>query len=575
MTALRPLRATAYSAAVARLRGTFVVVALFSAAVNVLMLTGPMFMLQVYDRVLSSGSVPTLQALYLMVVVLFVFLGVYDFLRSRIMSRAAYRLDQEISDEAYAVWLRAALADLPMLNRPLSDLAIVRGFLSSPVVLGFFDLPWIPIYVAVCFFVHPWLGWLTVAGLGVVLVLALLNQFTTRKHTAKAMQMDGAESFFVEQSRRTAEAVLPMGMRRGVAARWSQMHRDGLATAQVGGDRGQGYTAASKAFRLLLQSSLLGLGGYLALQQQITAGMIVATSIIAGRALAPVDQVIGQWATVVRAREAHRRLRETFAAAPVPRPTVDLPPAKGHLGVAGVSKYVPGDRARERAPILDGVTFGLEPGDALGVIGPSASGKSTLARILVGATLPDEGSVRLDGATLDQWSEDALGSQIGYLPQRLELLTGTVRDNIARFDPEAADEEVIKAARLAGVHEMILQLPDGYATQMTTDAGPFSGGQLQRIGLARAVYGGPRYVVMDEPNSNLDAAGDDALSQAILALREAGSTVVVMAHRPSAIAAVNKVMVLHGGRVAEFGARDEILQKSLRPRAVPTSSETA
>lgn len=353
------------------------------------------------------------------------------------------------------------------------------------------------------------------------------------------------------------------------------MHRDGLATGQVGADRSQGFAAASKAFRLLLQSSLLGLGGYLALQQEISAGMIVATSIIAGRALAPVDQVIGQWTSVVRALEAHNRLGATFAKAPQLRPTIDLPPAKGHLAVAGVSKFVPGDRARERPPILDSVSFRLEPGDALGVIGPSASGKSTLARILVGATLPDEGAVRLDGATLDQWNEQALGRQIGYLPQRLELLSGTVRDNIARFDPDASDDEVIKAAQVAGVHDMILQLPDGYATQMTTEAGPFSGGQLQRIGLARAVYGTPRYVVMDEPNSNLDAAGDDALSQAIMTLRDAGTTVVVMAHRPSAIAAVNKVLVLHGGRVAEFGPRDDVLQKSLRPRAKPQQEEPA
>lgn len=401
-----------------------------------------------------------------------------------------------------------------------------------------------------------------------VLVLALANQAATRKYTVQAMQMDGTESFFVEQSRRTAEAVLPMGMRAGVSARWAAMHREGLATAQVGGDRGQGFAATSKAFRLLLQSTLLGLGGYLALQQQISAGMIVATSIIAGRALAPVDLVIGQWASVVRAREAHQRLKTTFAEAPAPRPVVDLPAAKGHLSAGSLTKYVPGDRARERAPILDRVVFQLEPGDALGVIGPSASGKSTLARILVGATLPDEGAVRLDGATLDQWSEAALGKQIGYLPQKLELLTGTVRDNIARFDPDASDEEVIKAARIAGVHEMILQLPDGHATQMTNESGPFSGGQIQRIGLARAVYGMPRYVVMDEPNSNLDAAGDDALSQAITTLREAGSTVVVMAHRPSAIAAVNKVLVLHGGKLADFGLRDDVLQKSLRPRAV-------
>ncbi|WP_299030934.1 type I secretion system permease/ATPase [uncultured Sulfitobacter sp.] len=570
-----PLRKTVYSDALKRLRGSFMAVGLFSAAVNILMLTGPMFMLQVYDRVLSSGSVPTLQALYIIVVFLFVFMGVYDFLRARVMSRAAYRLDQAVGDEAYSIWMRSALTDQPTLGRPLGDLSIVRGFLSSPAMLGLFDLPWIPLYLAVTFIVHPLLGWTTVAGLCVVLVLALLNQFSSRAYHAKAMQMDSSESFFIEQSRRTAEAVLPMGMRPGVAARWSAMHRDGLAVGQIGADRSQSFTATSKAFRLLLQSTLLGLGGYLALQQQITAGMIVAASIIAGRALAPVDQVIGQWASLVRAREANRRLKATFAAQPLKRPVVDLPPAKGYLTVQGVTKFVPGDRSHERPPILDAVSFQLEPGDALGVIGPSASGKSTLARVLVNATLADEGGVRLDGATLDQWSETALGSQIGYLPQKLELLTGTVRDNIARFDPDASDEEVIKAAKIAGVHEMILMLPDGYATELVHDSAPLSGGQLQRIGLARAVYGTPRYVVLDEPNSNLDAAGDDALSQAIMVLREAGSTVVVMAHRPSAIASVNKVMVLHSGRVAEFGDRDTVLKKTVRPRPAPQPEPTA
>ncbi|WP_052265234.1 type I secretion system permease/ATPase [Ruegeria sp. ANG-R] len=564
--------ASAYEGAVRKLRRTFIAVALFSAAVNILMLTGPMFMLQVYDRVLASGSVPTLQALYLIVLVLFVFLGVYDFLRTRLMSRASYRLDQMVGKPAYDIWVRSALQETPALGRPLNDLAVVRGFLPSPSMLGFFDLPWIPLYLAVVFYIHAWLGWLTVAGLSVVLVLALANQWSTNRHHAKAMQMDGTESFFVEQSRRNAEAIVPLGMASRVAGKWADMHHDGLATGQVGGDRAEGFAAASKAFRMLLQSTLLGLGGYLALQQEISAGMIVATSIIAGRALAPVDQVIGQWRNVVRAREAHRRLKTAFASVPAMKPIIDLPPATGHLKLAGVTK-LPGDRRADRPPILENVSFRLEPGDAVGVIGPSASGKSTLARILVGALLPDQGEVRLDEATLDQWSEEALGRQIGYLPQKLELLSGTIRDNIARFDGDAQDEDVIEAARIAGVHEMILQLPDGYATQLGFGTAPLSGGQLQRIGLARAIFGKPRYVILDEPNSNLDAAGDDALSQAIVTLREQGSTVVVMAHRPSAISAVNKVLVLHSGRVAEFGDKEEILQKSVRPsRSRPTST---
>lgn len=558
---------TIYKHALGRLRRTFVMVAFFSAAVNILMLTGPMFMLQVYDRVLSSGSLPTLQALFAIVVVLFLFLGLYDFLRTRLLSRAAYRLDQAVGPAAHDLWMRSALLAKPVTVRPLNDLSVVRGFLPGPAMLGMFDLPWIPLYLGVVFVVHVWLGWLTVAGLVVVAALALANQWTTRNHHAKAMGMDGSESFFVEQSRRNAESLVPLGMAGRVTTRWDSMHREGLAVGQVGGDRAEGFTAASKAFRLLLQSSLLGLGGYLALQQEISAGMIVAASIIAGRALAPVDAVIGQWRNVVRAHEAHKRLHKIFADAPKAPPRINMPDPQGQLTVAGVTKYVPGLRAGERPPILDMINFQLEPGDAVGVIGPSASGKSTLARILVGAMQPDHGEVRLDGATLAQWSDTDLGRHLGYLPQKLELIAGSIRDNIARFDPDADDNAVIEAARIAGVHDMILQLPDGYATSLGFDSAQLSGGQLQRVGLARSVYGMPRYVVLDEPNSNLDAAGDDALSSAIMALRERGSTVVVMAHRPSAIAAVNKVLVLHGGRIAEFGPKEDVLQKSVRPAA--------
>lgn len=563
---------SAYADALGRLRGTFLVVGLFSAAVSVLMLTGPMFMLQVYDRVLSSGSVATLQALFLIVVVLFVFLGIYDFLRIRMLSRAAYRLDQQVGPGAYDLWVRAAISDMPGLGRPLNDLAVVRGFLSGQGMLGLFDLPWIPLYLAVVFLVHPWLGWLAMAGLGFVVALGLFNQAVTHRHHSKAMEMDSVENFFVDQSRRNAAAIVPLGMGQRLAKRWAEMHREGLAVGQVGSDRSEVIAATSKAFRLLLQSALLALGGYLALKQEISAGMIIAASIVAGRALAPVDQVIGQWRNVVRARDAHKRLKSVFADAPALRPTIDLPAPKGHLTLRGVTKFVPGQRAGDRPPILHNVSFALAPGDAVGVIGPSASGKSTLARILVGATVPDQGDVRLDGATLDQWSNEALGQHLGYLPQHLELTAGTIRDNIARFQPDADDAAVIEAANIAGVNDMILQLPDGYATQLGYGAGPLSGGQLQRIGLARAIFGNPRYIVLDEPNSNLDAGGDAALARAITTMRARGCTVVVMAHRPSAIAAVNKVLVLQNGRVADFGDKDGVLQRSVR-QPVPVAQE--
>ena len=557
-----------------RLRRTFIVVGLFSAGVNILMLTGPLFMLQLYDRVMSSGSFATLQGLFVIVVVAYAFLGLYDFLRTRLLSRAGYRLDKAVGRHAYDLWVRSGADPKSKLARPMSDLSTVRGFVASPAMLGFFDLPWIPFYLGIVFIVHPWLGFLATAGAGVVIVLALLNQFLTRKSFAQAMAMDGTESFFVEQSRRNADAIVPLGMMRPLQDRWENMHADGLATGQVGGERAEGFAASSKAFRLLLQSALLALGGYLALKQEISPGMIVATSIIAGRALAPVDQVIGQWRNVVRAREAQKRLKETLDVLATPKQYVQLPAPSGKLDLRGVTKFNMLDGATsERPPILQNISFNLEPGDGLGVIGSSASGKSTLARILVGAWMPDRGEVRLDGATYDQWDPNTLGKHVGYLPQSLELLSGSIKENIARFDPQASDEDVIEAAKIAGVHDMILALPEGYATQIGYGIPPLSGGQVQRVGMARAIYGMPKVVVLDEPNSNLDVQGDEALGRAIMHLRQAGSTVIVMAHRPSAIEAVNKVLVLREGAIVEFGDKDDVLRKATRPRPVVSEAE--
>ena len=557
-----------YKSALRKLRGAFILAALFSAGVNILMLTGPMFMLQVYDRVLASGSVPTLIGLFVVVVLLFGFMGLYDFLRVRLLSRAGYHLDRDLGDAGFQEWLASGVSGNRANRRPLGDIAVLRGFLASPAMLGFFDLPWVPFYLAVVFYIHPWLGFLTLGGAVVVTIAALAGQLLTDASYKRAMGMDAGESFFVDQAYRNAEPVIAMGMATRVRSRWRAMHDDGLSSGQSGGDWSEGLAAFSKAFRMLLQSAMLALGAYLAIYQTISAGMIVATSIIAGRALAPIDQVIGQWRSIVRAREAHRRLGEVLAAAPPPAAAVALPAPLGHLAVNGVTKFAPGQTLRaDRPPILSNVTFALMPGDALGVIGPSASGKSTLARLLVGAWQPDTGEIRLDGATYDQWDPTALGPHIGYLPQSLELLSGTVRDNICRFDPAGEDDAIIAAAQLAGVHDMILSLPRGYATEIGHGAPPLSGGQVQRVGLARALYGNPRLIVLDEPNSNLDAIGDDALMRAIMACRERGATLVIMAHRPSAIAAVNKVLVLQNGSVAHFGDKDAVLNQAVRPAA--------
>lgn len=556
------------------LRGTFVLVGLFSAIINLLMLTGPVYMLQVYDRVLSSGSVATLVGLFGIVILLYSFLGLYDFLRARLLSRAALRLDAKVGEGAFRFALRSGTIGAgPRIDpgaQPVRDLELVRGFMSSPAITGLFDLPWMPLFLVLVFLIHPWLGFLTLAGAGVVAVAALLNQFLAQKSISQSMSMEGAERSLVGQARADAETISALGMRERLVGRWRALHETALATAQVGSDRSEMFASFSKSFRLLLQSALLTMGAFLALRQEITPGMIIATSIIAGRALAPVDQVIGQWRTIGRAREAHRRLRDIFASLPAAKPRIALPDPVGDLRITSLTKLAPAgpDGGPDRQRILDRVSFALSAGDGLGVVGNSAAGKSTLARLLVGAWMPDAGEVRLDGATLDQWTPETLGRHIGYLPQSLQMLPGSVGQNIARFDPEAKDADVIEAARIAGVHEMILGLPDGYASHMDQMTRPLSGGQIQRLGLARAVFGAPRLIVLDEPNSNLDANGDDALSQAIRTMRERGSVVVVMAHRPSAIAAVNKVLLLHQGRLAKFGDKDDVLGGSVRPVSV-------
>lgn len=551
-----------YRSALRAMRRTFVLVGLFSAIINLLMLTGSLYMLQVYDRVLSSGSVPTLLGLFAVVVVLYAFLGLYEFVRSRLLSRASYQLDNAIGSEAFRVWLRANLPGEPRRaeGHPLQDLEVVRNFIASPAILGLYDTPWIPFYLAIVFFIHPWLGVLTISGAVIVALAAFLNRFLTQEAISRSMSTEASERGFSENGRRNAEVIQALGMQGRIIEKWRQMHRARLGMGQVGGDISEMVSAFSKAFRLLLQSAMLTLAAYLVLQQEITAGMIIASSIIAGRALAPVDQVIGQWRMIARSGEAHKRLQAFFDDRQTERPRINLPAPTGILSVSKLTKLAPGNAPKkERARILDGVSFQLQPGDGLGVIGNSAAGKSTLARLLVGAWRADSGEIRLDGATQEQWDPIDLGRSIGYLPQSLDMLPGTIRDNIARFDPSADDVVVIEAARLAGVHEMILRLPDGYATYVGGSDQPLSGGQIQRVGLARALYGNPKIIVLDEPNSNMDVGGDDALCAAILKMRSLGSVVIVMAHRPSAIAAVNKLMVLHQGKLAQFGEKAEVL----------------
>lgn len=554
-----------YRQAIAALKPAVLVVIGFSALINVLMLTGSVYMLQVYDRVLSSGSIPTLVGLFAIVVILFGFLGVYDFLRSRMLSRAAVKLDQALAVPVHRAWLRSGIAGADTKTaspQPLRDLENLRGFVGSSGMAGLFDLPFVPLFLAVLFLIHPWLGLLTIAGSAVVVALTLLNRLWTRGLLQKALGHDAATNEFAETGRRGADAIIAMGMEPAITAKWQAMHDTGLAAAQRSSDPAEGLAAFSKSFRMLLQSAILTMGALLVLRGEITAGMIIASSILSGRALAPVDQAIGQLRAINKAVAAHRRLDDFFSALPEPTTAMDLPAPTGQITLRGITKLAPGAPGTDRKRLLAQISFALEAGDGLGVIGNSASGKSTLARLLVGAWDPDIGEIRLNGATRDQWDPAELGRHIGYMPQSLVLLPGTIRDNIARFDAEAADADVMAAAKMAGVHDMILGLPEGYQTQVGGGTA-LSGGQVQRIGLARAVFGKPALVVLDEPNANLDAAGDEALSQAISALRENGTTVVVMAHRPSALAAVNKVIMLNNGQINDFGPKEEVLSRVL------------
>lgn len=541
-------------------------VGVFSCAVNLLMLTGPLFMLQIYDRVLASRSVPTLAALFGLVVGLYLFLGLFELIRTRTLSRIAHDLDTRLSAPVLLAWFRSRLSGARQTGRPVQDLGVLRQFLTSSGLPALFDLPWVPVYLAVVYLLHVWLGLLATAGAIIVIVATVINEQITKKQLSEATGWEVRDSQFSSSAFRDAGTLISMGMGRNITRHWQDIRERGLINSQLAGERSGTVTALVKAMRLLVQSSILALGAYLAIRAEITPGTMIAASILGGRALAPIDQAVGNWKNFIRSRQAYRRLNETLDAFPSGQPPVQLPEPKGKLSVTGVIKLPPaaGPEGGQMKPILQAINFALEPGDGLGVIGPSASGKSSLARLLTGIWMPDKGSVRFDGATFDQWEQDIVGKHIGYLPQSVELLPGTIRQNIARFDGEVSDEAVVEAAQLAGVHELILGLPEGYSTDLSLQMDQLSGGQVQRIALARAVLNTPPLVVLDEPNSNLDAEGDAALSRAIGALRENGSCVIVMAHRPSAIAAVNKVLMLKEGRQIEFGERDEVLRKVTR-----------
>ncbi len=530
----------------------------FSLGVNLLMLTGPLYMLQLYDRVLASRSGMTLLVLTLLVIGLYAAMGVLDLARTALVARAAGRFDSRLSTPAFNAAIDAARLSSPRSGEtPLKDLRPIRQTVGSTAVLAFFDVPFTPIYLLLVFMLHWALGLLALIGAGLLVVLAVLNERSSRNALKSAMEATSASEAAVSGILRNASTADAMGMRPALRKIWwSHSSRSALAGADAA-DRISAYTAATKASRLLLQSLILGLGAYLAIRQQVTPGVMIAASIIAARALAPVELAIGNWRLFGSAFAAWRRLSKFLAAAPVEQDRVSLPAPTGHLRLEKVFLQPAG----AKKPVVKNASLEARPGEALGLIGPSGAGKSTLARAMVGVERMVAGEIRLDGADLTTWNRTEVGRYIGYLPQESELFDGTIAENISRFAEGASDETIVAAATLAGAMPLILGLSDGFETQIGDHGSRLSVGQRQRIGLARALYGDPKLVVLDEPNSNLDAEGEAALSNAILALKQRGAAVVIVAHRPSAITHVDKLVMLVDGEMRAYGPRDDVLNK--------------
>jgi PrtD family type I secretion system ABC transporter len=549
-------RWTALGEALADCRRAFLIVGLFSFAINILMLASPIYMLQVYDRVITTGHYETLLFLTLICGTALLVLGALDVLRSSVMTRIGRWLNARLSPELLEAGLRSKLLGDNAGAQPLRDLAQVQSFISSQGLGVLFDAPWVPLFVCLIWIMHPLLGGVALGAALILFVMSLLNEFTTRAPMAKASLAQIAASQHAEATIRNAEVVRAMGMQGALVERWTALNETSLAASQLAAERGGTIVGFTKFLRFFVQMAILGVGAMLVLKGELSSGGMVAASILLGRALAPVEQAMGAWRTFTSARLAYARLKKRLESLPRLPERTRLPAPKGALSVEGVTYVVPGsDR-----PVLRQVIFALEAGEAVAVIGPSAAGKSTLCRLLVGIAPANAGQIRLDGADLQHWDPLELGPHIGYLPQDVELFAGTVRENIARMG-KPDDERVVEAAMLAHAHDLILRLPQGYETQIGDAGAKLSAGQRQRIGLARALYGQPKLVVLDEPNANLDQAGESALAAAVAELKQRGTTLVIVGHRPSTLLNVDKILVLKDGRVDAFGPREEVLNQ--------------
>lgn len=540
---------------VAATRRGFVAVTGFSFVVNLMMLAVPIYMMQLYDRVLVTGNLDTLYALTAIVLLALLVMAVMEGVRGRLMTRISTWLDRQIAVDVLDGAVATALAGGSASAQGLRDVSQLRQFLGGPTIFPFFDAPWTPVFLAVIFLIHPILGWIATGGALLLFMLAVAGELLTRKPLAAANGQATRALNEADAAVRNADVIAAMGMMPALAARWRATAEGTLVSQTFASDLAGVLSSLAKFLRLVLQVAILGTGALLASEQIITGGAMIAASIIMARALAPVEQSINAWKGMVQARLSYARIKAVANGPHLASGDTALPRPQGRLEVGDLTFRPPG----LNEPVLSRVSFALAPGEVLGLIGPSAAGKTTLARMLVGSLAPTMGAARLDGVDMARWDAADRGRHVGYLPQDIELFTGSVRDNIARMG-EADDEAVIAAARLAGVHDVIVRLPDGYDTRLGPGAARLSGGQRQRIALARAVFGAPRLVVLDEPNSNLDSEGEQALLQTIVRLRAAGSTVVLIAHRPSALAQVDKVLVLQNGTVSAFGPRDEVLE---------------
>lgn len=534
---------------------SFIMVGLFSMFINILMLVPPLYMLQLYDRVLGSRSQDTLIMLTLIVVVLFITMGLLEVVRSRVLVRVGNKLDsmlsQRIFDSLFELERKAPGRSSSM---PLNDLTQVRQFMTGNGLFAFFDAPWMPIYIIVLFIFHPAFGFFAIFAAIVLVGITIANEYSTKDKLAEANNLSRASTIYVDSNIRNAEVVNAMGMRNNISKVWADKYYGFLNAQNIASDSAGVWSNLSKSLRVMFQSLILGLGAYLAINMEVTPGMMIAASIIMGRALAPLDLIIGSWKGFSSARSSYERIEGLLNDFPKDKEYMQLPAPKGEITLENVVVIPPSGTV----PSLKGISMKIEKGDVVGIIGPSAAGKSSLARVMLGLWPLSNGVARIDKADISQWDREDLGKYVGYLPQDIELFEGTVSQNIARFG-EVEPEKVVEAASKAGVHEMILKLPEGYDTKIGPGGASLSGGQRQRIGLARALYNNPVFIVLDEPNSNLDDVGEAALVEAIKSLRAAGTTVVIITHRTNVLQATNKLALINNGVLELYGNTNDVL----------------